>query len=579
MMSGIVPAAAPAPAAEVPVSAATHAPAGKHKASTFDATLDAATGKDDTALRKRAAAKSDADDGDVAVKGRPRPRAAHEKNAKAAEKPSRRHADPITLAEWMLTGTQQPADALSQPLDGMGGSQTKDADQPTAEKGDAWWDIPVDALVVPAVPVPDLPLREVVPASAEKGGITVAVTPVLQDLELNSTVAAKTNVAAAVKVADDPGTPAGSAAQEVETAPLDTLIPAPTEHLAAEPQIAAANGTAQPRVSPQPNGRAKAAPLEAKHAKPAPPEAQTDATADALRAIAQQQPQSTNESEPQPARTESRQANTVRPVRTAPAATTQTNPMTAQSSTPAIAASETPAVDGAVVDVQPAAATQAVRDLPFAAARMTAAAGQTPQFDASAGGNSQSFGDGDARRSPAAARLAAALSSAAPVETASSAPQVFNVPVTMPATPAATTTPAAPVENATPAAATMIPDADNVQRLVQTMRVAARSGGWEATVHLKPEHLGEVSISLRVDGNNVSAMVNAEASGVREWLRAQEGSVRSGLAEQGLNLDRFVVDRDGRQQQSQQQDQDQPQRRQQPRRQAAQDPERFEIVV
>ena len=184
------------------------------------------------------------------------------------------------------------------------------------------------------------------------------------------------------------------------------------------------------------------------------------------------------------------------------------------------------------------------------------------------------------RRSPAAQRLAAALSSMAPSAPASdagagSAPTpVFTIPHATAPAPIA-----APVAVAAPAPTTDV-NAENVHNLVQAMRVTAKAGGWEATVRLKPEHLGEVTIALRVDGNNVSAVVQAESAGVRQWLMDQEQAVRSGLSEQGLQLDRFAVSRDGQRREADEQPQQQSnQRRRAPRQAAPGNEARFEIVV
>ena len=57
----------------------------------------------------------------------------------------------------------------------------------------------------------------------------------------------------------------------------------------------------------------------------------------------------------------------------------------------------------------------------------------------------------------------------------------------------------------------------------------------------------------------------------------QEEAVRSGMAEHGLQLDRFIVQRDGQRRDAQPQ-QEQQGRRQAPRRQAV-TAERFEVVV
>ncbi len=103
--------------------------------------------------------------------------------------------------------------------------------------------------------------------------------------------------------------------------------------------------------------------------------------------------------------------------------------------------------------------------------------------------------------------------------------------------------------------------AENLSRLVQSIRVQARDGVSQASVRLNPEHLGEVAIAIRVDNGIVTAVVRAEAGDVRQWLRGQEDSIRAALAEQGLTLDEFVVEQDGRRGRDQeQQGEEQPRR-------------------
>jgi hypothetical protein len=98
------------------------------------------------------------------------------------------------------------------------------------------------------------------------------------------------------------------------------------------------------------------------------------------------------------------------------------------------------------------------------------------------------------------------------------------------------------------AAPSMTPQerAANISQLVRSMQVLVRNGIGEVTVRLRPEHLGDVSILIRVDGKSVSATVRAESQSVREWLLSQEDALRAGLAQQGLTLDRLVVQRDTR---------------------------------
>jgi flagellar hook-length control protein FliK len=220
------------------------------------------------------------------------------------------------------------------------------------------------------------------------------------------------------------------------------------------------------------------------------------------------------------------------------------------------------------------------RDMAMAMPRFSVGGPTVASAETQMGGGDAQNSEQD-RKSPAAQRLAAALSmmgasAPAPEAGAGSAPApVFTLPhATAPAPIAAPAAVAAP-------ASTPHVDAENVQNLVQAMRVTAKAGGWEATVRLKPEHLGEVTIALRVEGNNVSAVVQAESAGVRQWLMDQEQAVRSGLSEHGLQLDRFAVSRDGQRREAGEHahEQQQQQRRRAPRQALTGNEQRFEIVV
>jgi flagellar hook-length control protein FliK len=100
---------------------------------------------------------------------------------------------------------------------------------------------------------------------------------------------------------------------------------------------------------------------------------------------------------------------------------------------------------------------------------------------------------------------------------------------------------ALPVE--TPAAALPPETTDSI---VQSFRLQYQKGGGDAIVHIKPEHLGPVTVSLRVENGVVSAVVSAENPAVAEWLKSNEHVLRDGLASSGLHLERFAVRRDGR---------------------------------
>jgi flagellar hook-length control protein FliK len=124
------------------------------------------------------------------------------------------------------------------------------------------------------------------------------------------------------------------------------------------------------------------------------------------------------------------------------------------------------------------------------------------------------------------------------------------------------------------------PDAGTTDQIVQAIRVQFRDGIGDAVIRLKPEHLGEVSVSLRVEQHSVSATVHAEVPAVRQWLESQESSLRTSLSEQGLHLGEFAVREDEAGQQERKEDADSPRkapRSWRPNR--GEEEPRFEVVV
>jgi flagellar hook-length control protein FliK len=91
---------------------------------------------------------------------------------------------------------------------------------------------------------------------------------------------------------------------------------------------------------------------------------------------------------------------------------------------------------------------------------------------------------------------------------------------------------------------------DVTLQIVQSMRMQFRDGIGEAVLRLKPEHLGSVSISLRVENGGLKANVQADMPAVRQWLESQQDTLRSALADHGLRLDRFDVEPDAQRQQT-----------------------------
>ena len=84
-------------------------------------------------------------------------------------------------------------------------------------------------------------------------------------------------------------------------------------------------------------------------------------------------------------------------------------------------------------------------------------------------------------------------------------------------------------------------DTELPQQVVKAIRLQWNQGVSEARLRLRPEHLGEVRVSLRVEHGMVRAELQADTAEVRSWIRAHESELRRTLAEQGLDLDQLTV--------------------------------------
>ncbi|MCC7124558.1 MAG: flagellar hook-length control protein FliK [Acidobacteria bacterium] len=121
-------------------------------------------------------------------------------------------------------------------------------------------------------------------------------------------------------------------------------------------------------------------------------------------------------------------------------------------------------------------------------------------------------------------------------------------------------------------------------QLIESIRVQGQQGAGSATVRLRPDHLGEVTVAIAVVNGRVSASVDASSPAVRQWVETNEGLLRDRLAEQGLQLDRLVVtseetpsdSRDRERRQSREEEAPAPPAR---RPRADADAPRFEIVL
>jgi Flagellar hook-length control protein FliK len=85
-------------------------------------------------------------------------------------------------------------------------------------------------------------------------------------------------------------------------------------------------------------------------------------------------------------------------------------------------------------------------------------------------------------------------------------------------------------------------DGDAVHaQIVQSLRVQWAGGAGEARVRLRPEYLGEVIATVKVEQGTVTATLQADRPEVRRWMEANTQTLRDGLVEHGLKLDRLVV--------------------------------------
>jgi len=83
--------------------------------------------------------------------------------------------------------------------------------------------------------------------------------------------------------------------------------------------------------------------------------------------------------------------------------------------------------------------------------------------------------------------------------------------------------------------------ANTAAQIVQTIQLAWFRHGGEARITLDPQQFGDLSVAMRVDRGVVVARVQADAPQVREWLHANRDTLRAGLAEHQLRLDRLEI--------------------------------------
>jgi flagellar hook-length control protein FliK len=89
-------------------------------------------------------------------------------------------------------------------------------------------------------------------------------------------------------------------------------------------------------------------------------------------------------------------------------------------------------------------------------------------------------------------------------------------------------------------ASAAVPD-DVASQIVQGARLQWSDGIGQARITLKPEYLGGVTVALHLDQGSVTAVLHADSPAVRSWLESNESTLRQGLSDQGLKLERLVV--------------------------------------
>ena len=115
-------------------------------------------------------------------------------------------------------------------------------------------------------------------------------------------------------------------------------------------------------------------------------------------------------------------------------------------------------------------------------------------------------------------------------------------------------------------------------QIIKGLQLQLTAGGGDMKLTLTPEHLGEVTIQVKVTDRHVTATLASETPEVRQWMAAHQDDLRRGLTGLGLTLDEVIVKDDERRQEQRQAPQDRPRR---PRRdvETADTEGTFEVVV
>ncbi len=81
--------------------------------------------------------------------------------------------------------------------------------------------------------------------------------------------------------------------------------------------------------------------------------------------------------------------------------------------------------------------------------------------------------------------------------------------------------------------------------LPHTLRAAVRDGVREANIRLWPPELGALKVQLQVNGDIVTARIQAERPDAHALLERMRGALQKGMQESGLTLHRLEIDLGG----------------------------------
>ena len=138
---------------------------------------------------------------------------------------------------------------------------------------------------------------------------------------------------------------------------------------------------------------------------------------------------------------------------------------------------------------------------------------------------------------------------------------------------------------AAPVSERPVGETELARQVVHSIRLQAMAGGGEAQVRLRPDYLGELTVAVKVERGVVSASLHAETPAVRQFIEANEASLRQALAEHGLHLDKLTILDEAPQPKSADQERRGQAREEQPRQQSPRRPRpeaesaTFEVVV